>query len=233
MVLFDSIDDIELLNHMRKCDKYNDILQQNCIFQLVKQYPSKFEEKDCEKLNGFFYLQETWKNSCKSIINNSLQECLDFDKEDSSDKWIKICINHYFDVKNNQCKNEECMYNVCIDINNSHPNCCKYIKNPLLNNKCLAKTTLNYIYCIDMKDKNESKKCCNEMLVDKEECLEKLEESEDLEDVETIPEEEADDKDFRDRSSHCPYPVSDEAVWVEKGYGENWAEGYQENGKWV
>ena len=111
------------------------------------------------------------------------------------------------------------MYDVCMK--GFDVNCCKFIKTPLANKKCLAKTAMNYIYCLDIEDKVESKKCCNNMMIDKDKdkCLSELEEETVEYEVipeEAIAEEEADQDDFSSRSSNCPYPVSDDAVWVEK-----------------
>ncbi|MFH1408633.1 MAG: hypothetical protein ABIH34_01890 [Nanoarchaeota archaeon] len=236
--LFDNIDDFAILNHLSKCKKYAKnkdgeinaaIQEQECIYQLIQKYPQEFTVTDCKHLTGPFYLQQTWEATCKAIIKNDLSHCMEFESMDEyAEKYEGICRDYYFTAMDNLCQDEECMLNICIAT--THESCCEFIKDPTRNKKCMALTTLNPVYCKDIKDMAEATACCNQMVVDKQDCLDSLQPTEELED---LPEEQEEQQEFRDKSSHCPYPVGPNAVWIESGYNTAFTEGWKEHGKWV
>lgn len=231
------LEDFSTVKGIAKCSLMEDEIQgQKCVLGLIQKNPEFFNNEDCNKLDGFYFLQETWRAACRAMVNNDATKCFDIlDSENYNSKYEKICKELFFDSRFNKCKKitDEIKRDECIEKavdESGHMGGCENIKNEDRQKECMAFTNMNFIYCADIKTEQAQKKCCDKMGYLKDDCLKSLEESAPLEE---IPEEIEASDDFRSRSSTCPYPVSNDAVWVEEGPKYMKTEGWKSQGKWV
>jgi len=248
-----NFDDVKAAGELALCKKETkEFDKQACLILVVTKNPHLFSKDDCNQFQSDGE-ENAYTSACLAITTNDIKHCVDYGQENNELYGDTACAAyaylryHYYCLKLSEKDQDACHASAAVIT--KFKKGCFHVKDKTMEKICHAKVSGRSSYCQEIEDKDARKGCCN-LLELKGRILEKCvgpknmddeseeEDEEEIDDepsepLEDIPEEQEDSDDFRSRSSTCPYPVPDEAVWVERTYGDNQGEGWQVDGKWV